>query len=203
MGARDTHARLRRIAVIIRIFASALYVACIGWAGSASAQQIESSYSDLDLNTFCTVIESDDFGTMWACQGHKGIPVMVTEGDLRMFVSYGLWSTTEKAAEQTLGPFNRLGDKIEWRVSNAEGYWKPFATILRYFVQREGTETEGQVLVVTKVQPGATCQIAYVDAVANPDANELARKVADEKARDFDCETGEPEYVGKFEAWQR
>ena len=42
--------------MIGRIFASALYVACVGWAGSAGAQQIESSYSDLDLNTFCTVI---------------------------------------------------------------------------------------------------------------------------------------------------
>jgi hypothetical protein len=187
-----------------RVFASALYVA-IGLlsAAPASAQQIESSYTDLNLNVDCTVIESDDFGTMWACQGLKGIPVMVTEGDLRMFVSYGLTSTTEKAAEQTLGPFNRLGDKIEWRVSNAEGYWKPFATILRFFTKREEGETEGQVLVVTKIAPGATCQIAYIDALANPDANELARKTADTKAKDFDCETGEPEYVGKFEAWKR
>ena len=129
--------------------------------------------------------------------------VMVSEGDLRMFVSYGLTSTTEKAAEQTLSPFNRLGSKIEWRVSNAEGHWKPFATILRYFVQREETESEGQVLVVTKVKPGATCQIAYIDALANPDANELARNAADEGAPGFDCEADEPEYVGKFEAWER
>lgn len=186
-----------------RVFASAVYGALIAAAAPAGAQQIESSYTDLDLNTMCTVIESDDFGSTWACPGLKGIPVMVAEGDLRMFVSYGLTSTTEKAAEQTLGPFNHLGEKIEWRVSNAEGYWKPFATILRYFVQREGTETEGQVLVVTKVKPGATCQIAYVDALANPNANELARKVADEKARDFDCEANEPEFVGKFEAWER
>jgi hypothetical protein len=56
---------------------------------------------------------------------------------------------------------------------------------------------------VTKIVPGATCHIAYIDALANPDANELARKTADAKAKDFDCETGEPEYVGKFEAWER
>ena len=186
-----------------RFFLRALCFASLVSAGPAAAQQIESSYTDLDLNTMCTVIESDDFGTMWANDGLKGIPVMVTEGDLRMFVSYGLTSTTEKAAEQTLPPFNHLGEKIEWRVSNLEGHWKPFATILRFFTQREEGEDEGQVLVVTKVGPGATCQIAYVDALANPDANELARKVADEKARDFDCETGEPEYVGTFEAWER
>ena len=130
------------------------------------------------------------------------MPVMIAEGDLRMFVSYGLESTTEKAAQQTLPPFNHLGPKIEWRVSNIDGSYKPFATILRFFTQREGSDTEGQVLVVTRVAPGATCHVAYIDALANPNANELARQVADDKAMDFDCES-EPEFVGKFEAWQR
>lgn len=189
--------------MIGRVFASALYVAA-GFllASPAAAQQIESSYTDVDLNQ-CTVIRSDDFGSTWACSGLKGLPVMVAEGDLRMFVSYGLTSTTEKAAKQTLGPFNRLGETIEWRVSNADGYWKPFASILRFFTKAEEGKPEGQVLVVTRITPGATCHIAYVDALANPDANELARQAADTKARDFDCATGEPEYVGKFEAWAR
>ncbi|MDB5542033.1 MAG: hypothetical protein JWQ89_3760 [Devosia sp.] len=186
-----------------RVFLSAFYVAAgIMLAGPSAAQQIESSYTDVDLDQ-CTVIQSDDFGSRWACSGLKGMPVMIAEGDLRMFVSYGLTSTTEKAAEQTLGPFNRLGDKIEWRVSNAEGSWKPFATILRFFTKREEGEPEGQVLVVTKIAPGATCHIAYVDALANPDPNGLARKAADTRAKDFDCAKDEPEYIGKFEAWER
>ncbi len=188
--------------MIGRIFASALYVA-FAVTGPAAAQQVESSYTDLNLNMDCTVIESDDFGSTWACAGLKGMPVMVSEADLRMSVSYGLSSTAEKAAGQTLPPFNRLGDRIEWRVSNAEGHWKPFATILRFFTRHEGTGEEGQVLVVTRVAPGATCHVAYVDALANADANELARRTADEKAKDFDCEAGEPEIVGKFEAWPR
>jgi hypothetical protein len=99
-----------------------------------------------------------------------------------------------------------LGPKIEWRLSNKTGGYKPFATILRFYVQRlddAGNEkSEGQVLVVTKVEPGATCQIAWIDALANPNANELARQAADEKAADFDC-ANEPEIVGKFEAWQQ
>jgi hypothetical protein len=165
-----------------------------------AAQQINSSYTDVNLDA-CTVIESDDFGSRWACSGLKGIPVMIAEGDLRFFVSYGLKSTEEKAAEQTLGPFNHLGEKIEWRVSNAEGQWKPFATILRYFTQHpEQGKDENQVLVVTKIEEGATCHVAYIDALANPDANELARTTADEKAPDFDC-ANEPEYVGEFKAW--
>lgn len=178
-------------------------VALTSAVGPVAAQQIVSSYTDLDLNVHCTVIQSDDFGSTWACPGLKGIPVMVAEGDLRMFVSYGLTSTTEKAAEQTLPPFNRLGDTIEWRVSNAEGHFKPFATILRFFVQRESGEAENEVLVVTKVAPGATCHVAYVDAKANTNANTLAREVADASAPDFDCETDEVLYPGTFEAWER
>ena len=176
-------------------------------ATAAQAQFYQSEYTDLNLD-LCTVVQSDDFGSTWACSGFKGIPVMVAEGDLRMMVSYGLTSTEEKAAEQTLPPFNHLGGKIEWRLSNAEGGYKPFATIVRYFVQRMDAETgeekkpEGEVLVVTKVAPGATCQIAWIDARANPDANELARKTADERAPDFDC-ADEPEIVGKFEVWER
>lgn len=181
------------------VFLAALGV--LASAGQAAAQPAQSNYTDVDLNQ-CTVIESDDFGTMWACPGYRGIPVMISEVDLRMMVSYGLTSTTEKAAQQTLPPFNRLGDKIEWRVSMAEGHLKPFATILRFLTQREGTEKPGEVLVVTRLAPGATCQIAYVDALANPDANAMARKFADEKAAGFDCKK-EPEYVGKFEAWER
>jgi hypothetical protein len=168
----------------------------------AAAQQIDSSYTDVDLDE-CTVVSSDDFGSTWACPGYKGIPVMIAEGDLRFFVSYGLRATEERAAEQTLPPFNHLGEKIEWRLSNADGGWKPFATILRYFVQREdGGEEDGQILVVTKVEPGATCHVAYIDALANQNANELAREAADDMASDFDC-ADEPEVVGAFEAWDR
>lgn len=168
---------------------------------SAQGPQIESSYTDVNLDD-CSVISSDDFGSTWACPGYKGIPVMIAEGDLRFFVSYGLESTEEKAAEQTLPPFNHLGEKIEWRLSNAEGGWKPFATILRYFVQRGegGEEEEGQILVVTRLEPGATCHVAYIDALANEDANTMAREAADELTPDFDC-ANEPEIVGEFEAW--
>ncbi|WP_421761918.1 hypothetical protein [Devosia sp.] len=185
-----------------RMFAMLLAGALLlGLASGAQAQLLVSSYTDLDLDE-CTVMASDDFGSTWACAGLKGMPVMIAETDQRMFVSYGLTSTTEKAAKQTLPLFNHLGPEIEWRVSNAEGAYRPFATILKYFVRSEASETEGQVLVVTRIAPGATCHVAYIDALANPDANELARKAADEKAADFDCKN-EPEIVGKFEAWAR
>jgi hypothetical protein len=167
----------------------------------ALAQLNTSTYTDVNLDA-CTVVSSDDMGSTWTCPGYKGIPVMIAEGDLRFFVSYGLDSSDEKAATQTLPPFNNLGPKIEWRLGKATGELKPFATILRYFVQRQEGEDQGQILVVTKVEQGATCHVAYIDALANPDANELARKTADDLAPNFDCEN-EPKIVGDFEAWER
>jgi len=72
---------------------------------------------------------------------------------------------------------------------------------VRYFTADPETgEDKGQVLVVTQLVEGNTCHVAYVDALANKDANELARKAADESG-DFDCATDEPEVIGKFEAY--
>jgi hypothetical protein len=153
------------------------------WAVPAIAQVNISTYTDVNLDA-CSIDSSDDMGSVWTCPGYKGIPVMIAEGDLRFFVSYG------------------LGPKLEWRLGKASGDLKPFATILRYYVQREEGEDEGQILVVTKVAPGATCHVAYVDALANPKANEMAQKAADDLATDFDC-ASEPEIVGAFEAWER
>lgn len=171
-------------------------------ASPGLAQFYNSSYTVLSFAD-CSVISTDDFGSTWACPGLKGMPVMVHESERRFRVSYGLTSTTEIAAGQTLPPENQPGEEIEWRVSNAEGSYRPFATIVKFFTRPESGEGEaGEVLVVTKLAPGATCHVAYVDAVANADAEALARTAADEKARDFDCRN-QPEVIGKFGAWTR
>ena len=171
----------------------------------AAAQLYNSSYTPLKFED-CTVMATDDFGSTWACPGLKGMPVMVRESQHRFSVSYGLGSTAEKAAEQGLPPENQPAEEIEWRVSNAEGSYKPFATILKFFTKPEGEAGSepkpGEVLVVTKVSPGATCHVAYIDAIANPDAEKLAQQAADEKAMAFDCKN-EPEIIGEFGAWKR
>jgi hypothetical protein len=181
-------------------FSTAGVVALGVSASAAPAQENISTYTDLNLDE-CTVHSSDDMGSTWSCAGYKGIPVMVGEGDLRFFISYGLKSTEEKAAQQTLPPFNYPGQKIEWRLSSVDGGLRPFATILRFFTQREEGEDEAQVLVVTKLETGSTCHVAYIDATANEDANELAREATDDMAPDFDCEE-QPQIVGDFEAWE-
>ncbi len=90
---------------------------------------------------------------------------------------------------------------MEWRGEALPGgKIKPFATILRWNVVTESDQVNargpitatGRVLVVTRLAPGGVCHVAYIDARSNPKANELARKIADEKARDFRCGTDEP-----------
>ena len=158
-----------------------------------------SAYTDLNLDE-CLVLDSDDFGTTWSCPGYKGYPLQVSEGDLRFSLQYG-FNPDSSSGFQTLPPFNNLGPKLEWRLSNDLGRWMPIATIVRYFTADPETgEDKGQVLVVTQLLEGNSCHIAYVDALANANANELAREAAD-KAGDFDCATDKVEVIGKFTAY--
>ena len=69
----------------------------------------------------------------------------------------------------------------------------PYATIVRYFTKND--QRRGEVLVVTRVTETEACHVAYVDAVANPNAIIIARRVADERARKFDCKT-DPARIG-------
>jgi hypothetical protein len=166
------------------------------WAQSG----FTSAYTDLDLDQ-CLVLEADDFGVSWSCPGYKGFPLLVEEGDLRFSLSYGFDADENSVGFQTLPPFNRLGEKLEWRLSNALGRWFPIATIVRYHTAHPETgEDFGQVLVVTQIAQGNSCHIAYVDARANDNANELARQAAD-RAGNFDCANDEVEIIGAFEAY--
>ncbi|MDB5588973.1 MAG: hypothetical protein JWP26_3943 [Devosia sp.] len=159
-----------------------------------------SAYTDINLDQ-CLVLDADDFGASWACPGYKGYPLRVSEGDLRFVLNYGFNIQKEPGFGQSLGPFNHLGPKLEWRLSNASGGWLPVATIVRYFTQNQETyEETNEVLVVTQLLEGQTCHIAYIDALANPNANELARQAAD-KAGKFDCANDKVDIIGKFTAW--
>jgi len=41
--------------------------------------------------------------------------------------------------------------------------------------------------VVSKVSDTEACHVAYIDALANPDAIAMARQIADRQAKGFDC----------------
>ena len=176
------------------ILAALLAVAALATPAQAA---FNSAYTDLNLDE-CLVLDADDFGASWACPGYKGYPLMVSEGDLRFSLAYGFNPSDNW---QSLPPFNRLGEKLEWRLSNDLGRWMPIATIVRYHTADPETgEDKGQVLVVTQLVEGNVCHIAYIDALANKNANELAREAADASG-DFDCAKDEVEVIGTFEAY--
>jgi hypothetical protein len=161
-------------------------------ASPAFGQTIESVYTQVDAGT-CPHSKSagiEAYGS-WRCTGHEGMRVLLSAGDQRMFVSFGPNAAAEPAAEQTFPAFNNVyKGTIEWRLEKQPGGTpRAFATILRWNVKLENDEREstGRVLVVTRLGPGGVCHVGYVDARANPNANELARRIADENARTFQC----------------
>jgi hypothetical protein len=168
----------------------------------ATAQSIESAYTTFDSKKckHTEGTEPEDYGD-WLCPGFGAIPVRLAAGDQRMYVSFGKPKKNDAddlAASQTFPAFNDVySGTVEWRLEkSADGKLRPFATILRWNViaagdqparGKSGIVPTGRVLVVTRLGAGGVCHVGYVDARANPDANDLARKLADEHARGFKC----------------
>ena len=169
--------------------------------GQASAQSVASAYTTLDLKKCRHTPGKDveDYGA-WSCAGYRGVGVYVAAGDQRSYVSYGPNASKQAAAKQTLASFNGEGKTIEWRGERgADGVLKLYATIMRWSTTVSGNADEpvrGQVLVVTRLGPGGVCHVGYVDARANPDANALGQKIADETARKFRCGADKPIALG-------
>ena len=173
---------VRRATAIIAGVAA--YAAATGCGVAA-----ESVYTPLELDA-CAVQRTDpQSGSVWLrCAGHDGIAVLVSEGDLRMDVDFGVANDRF----DTFGPFNRVHTTLEWRLEDGVAR----ATILRWFLDR-GDGAEDQILVVSTVgapgRPG--CPVALIDAGLNPDANSLARGAAD-MAPLFDCDRDAVRIVG-------
>lgn len=183
----------RPIPLIIFLIFAAL------WPGAAAAEPV-SVYTKLDLDTGCVTLETTPLGGTLQCPGHAGYPVVFSEEDLRQSIFYGhlgAWYGLGSYASFT--HFNHAGETIEWRHPVAGG--PPAAAIHRWFVS-DGNETGEenlQVLVISRVgQPGIgeACVAGYVDALANADANVLARQVADLVAPDFACRVTAPQWRG-------
>ncbi len=85
---------------------------------------------------------------------------------------------------------------MEWRLSQQGSHWLPHATILRYYTDSSNGK-KGQVLVVSKYDNGESCHMAYIDALANKNANKLAQFIADRLSDNFNCEKDQAIIVGK------
>lgn len=163
----------------------------------AKSQDITSQYSKVDEGSCMTLLVDEESGfSQQVCKGVDGVAVFVAEGDLRQSVSYRDQLAGDR--QFTFSGFNRIGETIEWRLKDdGNGWQKPFATILRWYVSLGGTEKEEQALVVTKLEQDNYCVAGFVEATAQSDANALARDIADTVAADFVCGTDKPMWHGQ------
>ncbi|MBR0904392.1 hypothetical protein [Bradyrhizobium liaoningense] len=189
---------------MIRIVTTCLSVllVCAGFDG-ARAQSLGSIYTSTapkDCRQIGKPSELDG-GTTRVCQGKDGLVVLIAEDDLREIVSVGRnrkQAAEEPAANVWFAPFNSSETIVEWRSSGT----RPFAIIQRWHIadggdlDRQGRPNTKGMLVVTRLPPGPVCHVAYVDAIANPTANELARKAADDFARGFSCGKDQVKIIG-------
>lgn len=185
---------MKRVICLHVTFGLAVWALLCAALAPVNAQTIGSTYSSAAPND-CRIIgkpgELDGSATR-VCPGKSGLIVLVNEDDLRETVSVGrsrAAAAREPAAQAWFGPFNASTATIEWRALDG----KPFAIIQRWHLDDNGDEDKNgrpiakPMLVVTRLPPGPVCHVAYIDVKANPDANELARKAADEFARGFTC----------------
>jgi hypothetical protein len=170
-------------------------------SGRANAQTFSSSYTST-AEKDCRVKKMEYDVSTRLCPGKAGLAVLVSEDDLRQTVSVGRnqkAAEDEPAAHSGFGPFNFTTDTVEWRAIDG----KPFAIIQRWHISdnndmdKNGRPIGKGLLVVTRLPPGPVCHVAHIDVRANPNPNELARKTADEIARDFKCGKDEVRIAGE------
>lgn len=182
--------------------AAALFAAASGLIPPANAQIFSSSYTSSAPKDCRTVGKPENGSTTQVCPGKSGLVVVISEDDLRQTVSVGpnrMAASKEPAAGIWFAPFNSTSPTVEWRALDS----KPFAIIQRWLIadnnapDKAGSPTSKPMLAVTRLPPGQVCHVAYIDGQANRNANELARRAADEFARDFKCGKDEVKVIGE------
>ena len=187
----------------VTLASAVAFLAALLAASWANAQTVSSQYSSTAPKD-CRMIGKPsalDGSTARFCPGKGGLSVLISEDDLRETVSVGKSlkaAAKEPAAQLWFGPFSSTLTTVEWRMAAG----KPFAIIQRWLIADNADRDDKDrprdkaMLAVTRLPPGAVCHVAYIDVAANPNANELARKAADELARDFQCSWDNVKIVG-------
>ncbi|MEJ1159840.1 hypothetical protein [Prosthecomicrobium sp. N25] len=183
--------------------AAALAAAALAALAGPARAANDSVFTDLDLKR-CVVTErappdSDPDGKpeayAWRCKGHESWNVFVAEGDLRAGIAFGRGRRFQ--GDYAFFPkFSVTGPKVEWRGPRKGDRVVPIGAVLRFRWDADGKR--GSVLAVARLgeSEADTCVFAYVDAVANPDANAIASALVDDRAADAAC-GGDPQWVGK------
>lgn len=152
-----------------------------------AAAPITSVYTALE-GANCKTLESSEEGGGWykvRCKGMNAYDLLIMEGDLRQTITIvdpkkkehplELWNTVSSG-------FSSLGEKAEWRMQKQANKPVPIALIVRFNVSEdpERPEKNTSYLVVSKITANSICVTDVIKPQAN--ANELARKLADQAA---------------------
>ena len=157
---------------------------------SSSQPMFASAYTKLDLAS-CKITHQEEEGESisWQCPGYKGVPLFVHAGDGRFDINAGV---DNDSAWSTLMAFNEPGKTVEWRLLNG----KPHAIIYRLHDVAPETPKRS-VLFVEAIgmdrQPG--CVVAQI-AGDTPNANEVARRHANDLFENISCKDHETVEVG-------
>jgi len=163
----------------------------------AAAGEPSSVYTPFDLAK-CTQVAAPDeyvFEGSWICPGYGGVDIFQSGADARSYAAFGKNPAKHCAAKKTFNPFNTALSPIEWRLDDG----KPFAAIERWSIADDQGGQAGTWLVVTALRGDESCPVHYV-AGSYPNANEQARRAADDLARDFDCANDVPTIDSKIGA---
>lgn len=162
----------------------------LAMAGPCLAGDFGSVFTRLS-DAFCKQIQDEDteFYGGFLCEGYGDLKVYRAAGDQRSYEAYGIEPQNHCAAGQTFLGFNHTGDIVEWRLFGG----RPVAAIAQWFVSLDDSGVHyAHWLAVSKIEDHDSCRMALVDG-SYPDADDRARKLADDLALKFDCDTGMPE----------
>lgn len=187
-------------------------LALAGVCQVAHAGDISSAYTDLDSKKDCvTYAQAEEGDGDWAelaCSGYRGYPVLIAYDDARESLFYGFPPGGDMtSAWESFSAFNSSGTKVEWRIETTGDKAVPFAVIHRRSISNgEDANKSTDVLLVAKVgqmDARESCTVGLVLATGNPQANDQARKLADEKARTFACGKDRHTVIGNVPAFGR
>lgn len=156
-----------------------------------AATGTESIYTSLDAADCKLVEEGDEPAfSIQRCKGLAPYDLVVEDFDARQSVTVVApdGEVPLDLAASVGGGFSEVGTKAEWR--RAKGAGAPHALIFRYIVTMpDGSKRP--YLAVSKLAGKGSCLTKVLDAGKAPDANELARRAADDAAASA-CPTDAP-----------
>lgn len=169
--------QISHIGARVTLALTALMVATFGSQAATQPIVVSAYSSTAAANCWITGPGRVEDSPIRVCRGKATLVVLVNKGDRRETVSVGRnrdEAAKQPAAQTSFGPFKQALPAIEWRIAGGN----PFAIIQRWRTADNVNQTTSgdpdakPLLVVTRLPPGAVCPVAYVDAAANPNADD-------------------------------